>query len=333
MNRSRDNGGAEGRIRAVDPFRDLDAVVDLIGKAFGERLDPTGRATLERMRRFADSGPVLQWVWALLGRATMAPGLVWEVDGRVVGNVSVRRARSAGGYLIGNVVVHPDYRGQGIASALMRRAIKAISGRGADWVGLEVRADNEIARRLYERLRFQEVGRTHHFLYSVDSGRPVGHEPPNPVRRARKGDTDALVELMQAAIPREQRPVLEIRTADYRPGWERRVERWLRCEDEVWWVVESRGDVQGAVRTTHKRGDFPHQMEILVRPAAEAPFGGALVRTGVTRLGGSAMKPIELSLPNATNFMAAAAAAAGFRESRLLIQMKRSLRHRITVSA
>ncbi len=326
----------EGHSRPLDPLHDLDSVVDLISVAFGERLDPAGKATLARMRRFAQSGPFLQWAWAFLGRATVAPGLVWVVDGRLVGNVSLRRARGWGGYLIGNVVVHPDRRGRGIASALMRRALKAVSRRGAHWVGLEVRVDNHVARGLYERLGFREVGRTYHFLRAAGSVPAASPAHSTRMRRGRRRDGDALVRLMKAVIPAEQRPLLEVQETDYRPGWSRRVEHWLRCEDEVWWVVEGRDEtgldeIRGAVRAVHKRGTFPNQVEILVRPGNDVHFEADLVRRGVSSLRGSPNKPIETSLPEATDTSVAALKEAGFQELRVLIQMKRSLGRRISV--
>ncbi len=324
---------AEGRIRPLDPFRDLESVVDLISVAFGDRLDPAGEATLARMRHFARGGPLLQWLWAFLGKATVAPGLVWVMDGHIVGNLSMRRTRGLGGYLIGNVVVHPHQRGKGIASALMKAAIKAIRRRGAHWVGLEVRADNEVARGLYERLGFQEVGRTHHFLRA--GGLKGSGRPPQSglMKRGRRRDSDALVRLMRAVVPEEQRPLLEIQEDDYRPGWRRRVEHWLRCEDEVWWVVPGDGGakIEGAVRTVQRRGVFPNRMEVLVRPGDSAGLGDDLVRQGVANLGRSSRKPIETSLPEATDSLVTALREEDFRELRVLIQMKRSLRRSFSV--
>lgn len=321
----------EGGIRSVDPFRDLNSVVDLIDVAFGEHLDPAGRATLARMRRFADGGPFLQWAWALLGKATVAPGLVWVVDDRIVGNVSVRRARHSEGYLIGNVVVHPEYRGRGIASALMRRIIRVISKRGARWVGLEVRVGNAVARGLYERLGFKEVGRTRHLLRASGSGEVERPSRRGLMRRGRQGDGNALVRLMKATIPREQRPLLEVQVADYRPDWTRRLEHWLRCEDELWWVIPGEQGILGAVRAVRRRGAFPHRMEIMVQPESNGRFEDALVRQGVSILDGSARKPIEIALPGATDPLLAALREVGFEELRVLIQMKRSLGRRVPV--
>lgn len=321
----------EAFIRVFDPFRDLEPVVDLIDVAFGDRLDPVGRATLARMRRYARRGPLLQWCWALLGKATVAPGLVWVEDGRVVGNVSLRRARSRGGHLIGNVVVHPEWRGQGIASALMRAAIDRLSQREVGWVGLEVRAENEVARRLYEGFGFQEVGRTLHMLRPagmVWEGHPLSR---NVARRGRGRDGDALVELMQDVIPREHGELLEVEEGDYRPGWERTVERWLKGEREIWWVVEADGGICGAVRAVRKAGGFPNQLEILVtvdKREVEAP----LVRHGLASLNGSPKKSAEVSLPAPTDRLVVALEEEGFRETRVLVQMKRGLRLRVPVT-
>jgi ribosomal protein S18 acetylase RimI-like enzyme len=329
MKMERDEG--EGFIRPFDPFQDLEPVVELIGVAFGYRLDPSGRATLARMRRFARAGPLLQWLWAFLGRAAMAPGLVWVEDGRVVGNVSLRRARGHGGYLIGNVVVDPDWRGQGIATALMEAAIRKVSKWGAWWVGLEVRADNGAARSLYEGLDFQEVGRTLHLLRPA--GCPWRGLPPSTgtVRRAKGGDRDALIALMHAVIPEAHRPLLEVHESDYQPGWIRTLELWLRGVHEVWWVVDGDEGLQGAIRAVRKTGRFPNRLEILAK-SDDDPFEVPLVKHGLASLDGSPHKPIETSLAAPTDRLVATLEREGFHEMHVLVQMKRRLGHRIPVT-
>ena len=57
-----------------------------------------------------------------------------------------------------NVAVHPDYRRQGIAEKLCLSLVEALGQRGNHSLTLEVRASNEPARRLYEKLGFIQVG-------------------------------------------------------------------------------------------------------------------------------------------------------------------------------
>ena len=330
MTSSSERKTPEGAIRVLDPFRDLEAVVELISVAFGDRLDPAGRATLERMRRFARSGPLVQWFWAFLGKAAMAPGLVWLVDDQIVGNVSLRRSRSGGGYLIGNVVVHPDHQGQGIARALMQRAIRVVSQRGVPWVGLEVREDNEAARHLYDGLSFRQVGRTHHLIREDDEGPVEALSGAEAMRRGRRRDADALIGLMRQSIPEEQRPLVEKSPDDYRPSWERRLDHWLRCEDEVWWVVPEEGEMRGAVRAVRRSGGQPHRLEVLLSPSAGKGVASSLVRRGLKRMAGLE-KPVASAVPNPRDCVLSALRAAGFREVRVLIQMKRDLKRKVSV--
>jgi ribosomal protein S18 acetylase RimI-like enzyme len=321
----------EGFIRPFDPFSDLEQVVELIGIAFGDRVDPAGKAMLAQMRRFARAGPLLQWLWAFLGRGAVAPGLVWVEGGQVVGNVSLRRARNYGGYLIGNVVVHPDWRGRGIATALMETAIRRLSKRRAPWIGLEVRADNDVARRLYEHLDFREVGRTEHLLRPAGLPWEGSTSSADVVRRARGRDGDALVRLMRAVIPEAHRPLLEMQESDYRPGWSRTLEYWLRAEREVWWVVKADRELRGAVRAVRKVGRFPNQLEILAR-SDDGALETALVSQGLASLDGSPRKPVEISLAAPTNPLVTALENAGFQKMYVLVQMKRRLGHRISVT-
>ena len=74
--------------------------------------------------------------------------------GRLVGLVAAYLDGQDGGAFISNVSVEVDFLGRGIASALLGRCILRARAAGLRRVRLEVGADNEAARRLYEKQGF-----------------------------------------------------------------------------------------------------------------------------------------------------------------------------------
>ena len=85
---------------------------------------------------------------------------VWMValDGdRVVGYIGSQTAADETDMM--NVAVHPDYRRRGIAQILIELLIPELKRRASRSLSLEVRASNEPAKQLYEKLGFAEVGR------------------------------------------------------------------------------------------------------------------------------------------------------------------------------
>jgi ribosomal-protein-alanine acetyltransferase len=82
--------------------------------------------------------------------------LVAEESGQLCGFVCAQSV--AGEWEIENIVVSPEFLRRGIASELIHELILRARRQGASAILLEVRDSNLRARRLYEKLGFQEVG-------------------------------------------------------------------------------------------------------------------------------------------------------------------------------
>jgi len=139
--------------------RDLRQIADLVELCFEPHLDAGGRSAVGEMRALSYIWPL---IWLLILVDHWMPGLgtgyVWRAQGRVIGNVSLYRAGKhpefGPGFLIANVAVHPDSRRQGIARALVEKALDMAHRNGARWIALQVEADNIGANRLYEGMGF-----------------------------------------------------------------------------------------------------------------------------------------------------------------------------------
>ena len=58
-----------------------------------------------------------------------------------------------------NIAVHPNYRRQGIAEAMIDALVNALRDKGSRALSLEVRASNDPAIALYKKIGFSQVGR------------------------------------------------------------------------------------------------------------------------------------------------------------------------------
>ncbi|SUH07964.1 putative acetyltransferase [Salmonella enterica subsp. enterica] len=79
--------------------------------------------------------------------------LVAEVSGEVVGTVMGGYDGHRGSaYYLG---VHPEFRGRGIANALLNRLEKKLIARGCPKIQIMVRDDNDVVLGMYERLGYE----------------------------------------------------------------------------------------------------------------------------------------------------------------------------------
>lgn len=82
--------------------------------------------------------------------------LVCEENGKVCGYIGSQTVLGETDMM--NVAVHPDFRRQGIAEALIRELIQQLKEKGSHCLSLEVRSGNTGALALYTKLGFQQIG-------------------------------------------------------------------------------------------------------------------------------------------------------------------------------
>lgn len=87
----------------------------------------------------------------------LALWLVAEMEGTVAGYIGSQTCGDESDMM--NVAVHPDWRRRGIAEALVTALVQQLKQRGSRCLTLEVRASNEGAIALYEKLGFSQIGR------------------------------------------------------------------------------------------------------------------------------------------------------------------------------
>ena len=84
--------------------------------------------------------------------------LCFEEDNIIKGYVYIKpiNVNNRKGYLIDGLYVEKDYRNNKIATKLIDEAIKIIENTDAKFIDINVLANNEIARKLYKHLNFNE---------------------------------------------------------------------------------------------------------------------------------------------------------------------------------
>ena len=106
-----------------------------------------------------------------------------EDDGVIAGWAGLAASGGQGDVL--TIGVRPELQGRGVGSTLLAELLGEAADRGCGEVFLDVRADNERARRLYERRGFKAIGVRKRYY------QPSGVDAIVMVREPRTGDLPA----------------------------------------------------------------------------------------------------------------------------------------------
>ncbi|MFE7550729.1 GNAT family N-acetyltransferase [Streptomyces gardneri] len=148
---------AEVRIAALAPIGDLDS--DISGVRLSRTLDD---AWLRRYQRFGEPNPAVRpvlgsgpsvWFASVAGTGEV-PAAIGRcvVDGRWAGFMAVE--------------VDPALRRQGLATTVMTALARQALDEGASAAWLQVEADNDGARALYDRMGFAVHHHYHHYRWA-----------------------------------------------------------------------------------------------------------------------------------------------------------------------
>jgi len=316
---------AREHIRPFDPRRDLLALAHLIEVAFGPELALTGSRMVQDMRQIALWGPFLN-----LGQF-FSPfrGFVWIEDEKLVGNVSLARDKEPGVWTLSNVAVLPEYRGRGIAGALVNVAIDYVRQRGGKRLLLQVRSDNSLAKGLYHRRGFVHFDTLEEMDLSVVRWPAGKEEEVAGLRRPRAVDWQAIYRLVFKSTPADVRARRPLRAQRFRRGlkwWlKRQFEFALGGRVQYELVAEEGGELTGYVVMEVDLLRGPYQLSLYVRPDARGRWERPLLRGIFQELGrvprARVRAYISVSHPEAFE----ALESLGFRVLRELDQMSLDL--------
>ena len=326
--------GSEVATSGIRPFeigRDLRPVADLIAAAFAHELDERGQAALREMRWMSRLGGLLT-IFSYPGSELEGffGGFVWVEEGRVVGNITVQRADKFGHrWQIANVAVAPSHRGRGLSRLLMERALDHVRDHGGQYAVLQVYAENQVARTLYDHMGFETVaGMTELQARRLPSPLPPAQRVVDfhPFAQAQ---WQALFELANNQLGAQAQWWRAVRRSEFERSAEELAGEWL------WSTVGRRRIYRRAIQhgqrfdaalvVTAQRWSGAHRVQLWVRPEFYGQHERPLLEWAVRALAEYPLLPTEISISSDHVAALEVLEQLGFRTVRTLITMRREV--------
>lgn len=314
-------------IRPFDLTRDLPALAALVEVSFESELSRTSSQIVAEMREMAAWGLTLRLL-ALLGPPYR--GLVWEEEGRVIGNVTMMRDRP-GVWSLSNVAVLPEARGRGIGGALVDAAIQHLRSIEARLITLQVRPENEVAVGLYGRRGFVTYDRVSELVLKPDTWPGIVEQvhSGNLIRRPRRADLPLVVALLTEAMPGPARQADPVRSQDWERGtwaalW-RGLSLALKGQERITLIALLGARLQGVAWATIRALGTYHDLGLVASSEAQRQVSAPLLQALLAALAGAPRRPVHATVSRSQPGVLEALEDAGFDVLRDLDRMVLSL--------
>lgn len=310
-------------LRPVNMSRDLPQIVELLKLVFGESLEREDPQLFGGNGQNAMNDLIYRFNPAA---ARLSNGFVWQTDGRIVGNATLLTTKSWDRYLVANVAVHPAYRRQGIARAMMNGVTASIKSRGGRVILLQVVKDNQSAIDLYKSLGYASIGNMTSW-----------HVTASRVRQISDDEGDGSMLRIQPLQDRCWREAYDLDTAHVhadlnwpeplQPNAYRRT-IWRKVSDfmngrqrETWTAFDSQNHAAGLVTIASEWG-HSHVITLRVRPDRAGSFERPLLAKVIRRLAYLPKRNVRIEHPEADDLTSKLLREANFSVQRTLTHMR-----------
>ena len=315
---------ASDGLRPIDMSRDVPQIVELLRMVFGAALE------LDEGQLLGDD--VSAQITSLFYRfnpatSRLTNGFVWLANGRIVGNVTLLPTKSWDRFLVANVAVHPNYRRQGIARAMMHAVTSAVKKRGGRAILLQVVKDNDSAIDLYRSLGYVDVGHMTTWHSSASRLRridPPASAPAIDVRPLPGRQWREAYALDTTCVPADLNWPEPLRPDAYRQTIWQRLSDTMNSRLFETWTAEANDRLVGLATISSQWGRS-HLLTVRVHPDAAGQLERPLLAKLVRRLQYLPRRNVRIDHPDDDVVTNALLTEANFTTQRTLTHMRLDL--------
>lgn len=314
-------------LRPINLNTDIPQILKLLEVCFGASVHNidgqrfyTGPATTNQQAAF---------LWRLNPAASkLALGFVWEVNGRIVGNVTILTTKVPGRYLVVNVAVHPDHRRKGIAHQLMRAVHRMVRTRNGQEILLQVVKTNTPAEELYETLNYTNLGSMTSWyapvsrLHQLDATADGSLSPQ--IRELRRSEWQAAYQLDKAALAPELNWPEPLNFDAYQNGFLRKISNFVNGRSMETWATTHNNQLTGMATILSEWGKT-HAASLRIHPEWRGQLERPLLAKLIRRLYYLPRRNVRIDHPDDDGFTSNLLREANFQPKRTLTHMQLKL--------
>lgn len=309
--------------RPININKDIPHILRLLELCFGSAIHGEGHHVLTSN----SLGQSPAFLWRMTPAANkLAQGVVWESDGRIVGNVTLLPTKVTGRYLVVNVAVHPDYRRRSIAKSLMAEVTDLVKAQGGKEILLQVVKNNVAANNLYNTLNYTNLGSVTSWYTNLSRMRRLTLAPNSPeIRELRGSDWKAAYQLDTLVLPPDLNWPEPIDPTMYRVRWFDWITNFVNGRQIETWVTRAPNQQLTGLASIVSEWGRVHHATLRVHPQWQGQLERPLLAKLLRRLHYLPRRNIRMDHPDEDEVVNKLLREANFQPQRTLTHMKLTL--------